>query len=242
MENIMNKLKKLGEKIKLNSFAKYIIVLLAGLVAGLTISVSIVAVKLIIDEIRFKPIVENKEEETTEIVIKDKEELAEAVLTVSTVSSIVKPASELVALKYYYTDADTYENYKELFGIKIPLTTDRVVFTYDGVMSVGIDLSEVEYIIDNEKKSITIKMPDVKILSNDIDENSFAFPYESDSIFNKTDFEDYTELLGALEKSKEAALLANTDFMDDALENAEDVIKQLLTVADETKEYKVEFK
>jgi hypothetical protein len=46
-------------------------------------------------------------------------------LTISTVEEIVKPASDLITLKYNYKDADTYENYKQLFGKKFLLQPIR---------------------------------------------------------------------------------------------------------------------
>ena len=63
------------------------------------------------------------------------------ILTISTVEKIIKPASDLITSKYIYKDADSYENYKNLFGKRVPFTTDKVVFTYKGTVSVGIDLS-----------------------------------------------------------------------------------------------------
>ncbi len=45
------------------------------------------------------------------------------ILTIDNVQEVLKPASDLISTKYYYTDADTYENYKELFGKKVPFTT-----------------------------------------------------------------------------------------------------------------------
>ncbi|MBE5939683.1 MAG: DUF4230 domain-containing protein [Lachnospiraceae bacterium] len=235
---------KFMEKLKNFGWVKYVTVLFAGLAVGLSLSIGIITVKWIIDEIRYKSIIDKEtetpiaEEETTELVIEEKE----YTLTVTTVKQIVKPASDLVTTKYYYSDVDVYENYKELFGIKIPLTTDKVVFTYEGVINVGIDLADIEYIIDNKNKTITIKMPKIKVISNDIDEESLKIPFESNSIFNSTNLEDYSELFGALEKEREEALLANTEFINSALNNAKTILEQLLTVADETNEYKVIFK
>lgn len=164
------------------------------------------------------------------------------ILTISNVQEVLKPASDLVSSKYFYTDADTYENYKELFGKKVPFTTDKVVFTYDGVISVGIDLSEVKYDIDNDNKILAVTLPAVKILASEIDEASFEYPFMSDSIFNATGMPDYIELIGKLEKEKADELLKNTGFMDAALANAKQVIANFLTVSDVTNTYQIVFK
>lgn len=163
-------------------------------------------------------------------------------LTISNVKKVLKPASDLVTIKYCYTDADTYENAKKIFGKKIPLTTDRVVFTYDGTVSVGVNLAEVDYEIDNENKTIDITLPKLGIIANEIDTSSFEFPFMSDSIFNATDMSDYVELVDQLKKAKAEKVLNDTEFMDSAKEKTQKVLKSFLTSAEDTKQYQVNFK
>lgn len=163
------------------------------------------------------------------------------VITAITLRQILKPASDLISMKYCYTDADYYEHFKDLFGKKIPFTTDRVVFTYNGVVSAGIDLSLVEYEIDNELKSIVVKLPEIKILSNEIDASSFEFPYESNSIFTKTDMDDYMKIIDSLKEKKVKDIKSNDEFMKSTLDNTKNVIKSFLTLDDSTKEYTVNF-
>lgn len=163
-------------------------------------------------------------------------------ITISNIEEVLKPASELVTTKYFYKDADIYENYKEAFGKKIPFTTDKAVFTYEGTVSVGIELAEVGYEIDNENKAITIKMPKIKVLSNEIDESSFQYPYVEDSIFNATVMEDYTSLLAGLKEDKEKEVNDNKELLKTAEENAKNVLKNFLTSSDVTKDYVVNFK
>ena len=163
-------------------------------------------------------------------------------LTISNVKKVLKPASDLVTIKYCYTDADTYENAKKFFGKKIPFTTDRVVFTYDGTVSVGVNLAEVGYEIDNENKTIDITLPKLGIIANEIDTSSFEFPFMSDSIFNATDMSDYVELVDQLKKAKGEEVLNDTEFMNFAKEKTQKVLKSFLTSAEDTKQYKVNFK
>lgn len=164
------------------------------------------------------------------------------ILTITNIKEVLEPARDLITTKYYYTDSNTYENYKELFGQKVPFTTDKVIFTYDGVISVGVDLSRLRYSIDHNEKIITITLPKVKILANELDESSFEFPYMADSIFNATEMDDYVELLGRLKQERADELMANTAFMEDALENTKSVIEKFLTASDVTKKYEVVFK
>jgi hypothetical protein len=163
-------------------------------------------------------------------------------LTISNVKEVLKSASDLISTKYYYTDADTYENYKELFGKRVPFTTDKVVFIYDGIISVGIDLADVDYEINNDNKVIVIILPEIKILSNEIDAESFEFPYMSDSVFNTTQMNDYTELIDKLKAEKAEELMDNSEFINEAMENTKGVLEQFLTASETTKEYMVIFK
>lgn len=163
------------------------------------------------------------------------------VLSITTVEEIIKPASDLITSKYIYKDADTYEDYKELFGKKVPFTTDKVVFTYKGTISVGIDLSNVQYSIDNENRSITINLPKNEIISNEIDNSSFEYPFESDSVFNTSGMSDFTELLAKLKDKKQKEVMNNKEFMDSAVQDTKNVLEDFLTAADATKEYKVIF-
>lgn len=163
-------------------------------------------------------------------------------LTINNVKEVLKSASDLISTKYYYTDANTYENYKELFGKRVPFTTDKVVFIYDGIISVGIDLAEVDYEINNDNKVIVIILPEIKILSNEIDAESFEFPYMSDTVFNTTQMIDYTELIGKLKAEKAEELMDNSEFINEAMENTKGVLEQFLTVSETTKKYMVIFK
>ena len=162
-------------------------------------------------------------------------------LTISTVEKIVKPANDLITSTYNYKDADVYENYKELFNKRVPFTTDKVVFTYKGTIGVGVDLSQVKYDIDNENTTISIELQEVGIKFNEIDESSFEYPFESNSIFNSTEMSDYTKLLATLKEKKEIEVKSDLEFMHTAKQNTENVLKNFLTASDETKDYSVIF-
>ena len=163
-------------------------------------------------------------------------------LSISTLEKIIQPASDLLTSKYRYKDVDIYENYKQLFGKKIPFTTDMTVFTYEGSVGVGIDLLDVEYEIDNENRLISIFIPELKILSNEIDYDSFNYPFKTNSIFNSTDMSDFTELISTLKEEKEKIVLNDKEFMDSARRNAQLVLKGFLTTSDATKNFTVIFK
>ena len=162
-------------------------------------------------------------------------------LTVSHVESMVTEAAELTTTKYYYTDAVLYANSKEAFGVELPLTTDVVVFTYDGVVSVGVDLNAITCDVDNENKTITITLPEVGIIAHEIDPESFDYPYVSDTIFNSTQMEDYTEKLGELKEKTESDILADEEFMATALANTKNILEKFILNSELTDGYTVVF-
>lgn len=159
-----------------------------------------------------------------------------------TVEEIISPASDLVTMKYSYTDVDVYENSKKLFGKKIPLTTDKVIFSYSGVISGGVDLSQIKYDIDNEAKTITVTLPEPKLMAHEMDESSFKFYDAKNSIFTQTKLEDYTALMDKLKKEKETRLRYDKEFLPSVTENAQNVLDDLFKIADATKDYTIIYK
>lgn len=163
-------------------------------------------------------------------------------LDVKTIEEILQPAGDLITQRYYYTDMDTFESYKELLGAKIPLTTDKVVFTYKGAISAGIVLSKVEFAVDEEEKTVTVTLPDIFIVSNEIFEDEFKAYEIKNSIFTETKFTDYALLLGGMKSKKAEELMKNQKFRDEARKEAENVISAFLKNATVSKDYKIIFK
>lgn len=163
-------------------------------------------------------------------------------LTISHIEEIISPASDLITTKYTYTDADTYENYKQFFDIKLPFTTNKIVFTYSGRIAIGIDLSKVSTYLDNESKTITLVVPEIDIKYNEIDAESFEYYNVSTSIFNELKMEDVTDLIATLCEEKRLKVLNDKAAMEEARANTEMVLKSLLNKSELTKDYKIIFK
>ena len=75
---------------------------------------------------------------------------------------------ELVTQVGYFTNVEVIENNRELWGITIPFTQSKYIFSYDGTIKAGIDFERVEWDADELGKSVTIRMPKVEVLSNEI--------------------------------------------------------------------------
>lgn len=163
-------------------------------------------------------------------------------VTVSTLQAIVNKASDLITTKYHYQDACSKESAKSFKKLKLPFTTSKVVFTYKGCISLGIDLSKVQYDIDNESMEITVVIPDIEVLADEIDDNSFEIVDEKNSLFNPQELDDYATLMAELKKEKEAEVLADSDLMSEAEQNTRSVLQEFLTTDDETADYTFIFK
>lgn len=162
-------------------------------------------------------------------------------LTISMVQDALKPTAALITNQYRYTAADIYDDYKKFFGFNLPFTNTKAVFTFKGTMSIGIDLQELTYQIDNDKKSIEIQLPSIGVLSHDIDLGSFQFPFEEESIFNPKEMSDYVGALDQL-KSKQAELVLNDqEYISNALHNTKEVLRIFLSNSELTKDYSVTF-
>lgn len=163
-------------------------------------------------------------------------------VSVWNVMEIIKPASDLVTVRYYYTDADIFENSKQLMGKKLPLTTNKTIFTYDGVISLGVDFSGINISVDDDARAIVIEMPEPKIIANEIDAGSFQYYDVTNSVFNTTEMGDVTDVIDELKAHKEAKVLASKDIMAQAADNAQSVILGFLQASELTAGYDVSFR
>ena len=171
-------------------------------------------------------------------IVDDNEDNEKFELSITTVKETLAPASELTTTKYYYTDTDTYENTGK---IKLPFNTEKLIFTYDGCVNIGIAFDEVAFDIDNRNKIIYVSLPELKCLSHELDHDSMEVYEEKHAVFRKMDMKDYTDLLATAKAKTEEKVMSNEYFMEDALENTKNVIASFLTSAVATHDYSVRF-
>lgn len=175
------------------------------------------------------------------IEIKDNKDSTKASVSISYLKESIKSASDLITTRYFYKDANTYKNTKTFFDHEVPFTTDETVYTYEGTVSLGIDISQISFSVDNTAKTILVSMPDVKIIANEIDEDSFQFITAKDSIFNNTDMQDYTKLIGELKKKKSEEVMERKDLIEDTKQKSQTVIANLIKHTALASDYTVTF-
>lgn len=175
------------------------------------------------------------------IVIKDEANEAKAVVTIDYLENKVKDASDLITTRYWYKDANTYANTKKFFDVELPFTTNEVVYTYEGTISLGIDVSGIGFSVDNAQKEIQVRLPDVKIIANEIDADSFEFITAKSSIFNDVKMEDYTSLIAELKKEKASKIMSDDAIMEEVRKRSESVIRDLIQSTDLAADYEIQF-
>lgn len=104
----------------------------------------------------------------------------------------LRSVQELVSVEYHYTNMGKFENQLDFYGWKVPFTTKSFLVSYDGVIKAGVDLSGAEVDVDVVRKAVTITLPESKILSHEIPEDSLQVFDETRNIFNPITIEDYT--------------------------------------------------
>ncbi|MBQ1327669.1 MAG: DUF4230 domain-containing protein [Eubacterium sp.] len=219
------------------------VIKLIGLVGALLVVLLFVVIWNVVDEKKRKEERLAATEITTEgnlKEIKSEKKNEKHKYTVDEIESQIKPAGDLIVEEYHYKDAGVYEDYKTFFGARVPLTTDKQVFTYKGTAKVGYDFEKIEYEIDNENKEITVKLPELEILSNEIDHSSFQIVDSKDSIFNSQDFSDFNALEEELINEKNAEVLNDENLKADAERKAKEIIISFLKQNPELSEYNME--
>ena len=112
------------------------------------------------------------------------------VITSETLKSQLNSLQELVTQEYIYTNADKRtDNAKWLFGWTRPFSDTIIVLTYDGVIKAGINMNEVQIDINEDTRTITVTLPDSKIMDNNIPQESITVVEVKNGLFNEKTFD-----------------------------------------------------
>ena len=114
----------------------------------------------------------------------------------------VKSIAELSSLEFDYTNAakesDDMEFTKIFKDKKVPLSNKTIVMVYDGKLKLGVNAEDVKIkmhkSLQGEVKSVDVKLPQIQILSHEIDRDSVEYPIQKDSIINKLNTDDMNKI------------------------------------------------
>ena len=148
----------------------------------------------------------NADEDTvTEAVIIENESGEEDVVTLEDVDCKLSSVAELATYEQTYQVTLTDEDSKKVFGISIPFWTVSTDVSYSGTVKVGYDIDEIGRAVDNEAKVITITLPQAKVLSNELDEDSQEISRE---MVDSEQLKDYRVVIkeAGLQEAEEAGI------------------------------------
>lgn len=160
-------------------------------------------------------------------------------ITSDVIEAKFSECSELVTETYNYTSMGTFQNNLMFKDWNIPLTSKTFIVSYNGIMKAGIDLSKVY--VETVGYEIFISLPDAKILSHEIDEDSVQVLDEKTNLFNPIKVEDVTGFEAEQKDIAEERALAD-GLLDRASASAEDAIRDLLMTIDGMKNYSITFR
>ena len=118
------------------------------------------------------------------------------------------------------------EKDRDLFGVSIPFTQTKYIYTYDTEIKAGFDFKDIEVDDSNMEttKNIKVVLPEIRTLSKEIDLKSFKLYHEEESIFAPISIEEHNKSLTELEDEAEKTAISNGLY-----KNAYDNAKKLLT-------------
>ena len=133
--------------------------------------------------------------------------------------------SELATIKYNYSNILSIKNSIKYKDYLIPFTEKSFIIKYSGYIKAGVDLKNLDVIVNNEKIIITLKKS--KILDDVINSEDLFVYDEKSSMFNKLSMQDMMDELSNEKKKVEVNLL-KTGFLDEANANAKLLMQGIL--------------
>jgi len=132
---------------------------------------------------------------------------------------------EIASLTYRYTNVIYAEDVKKFGGFELPLTKSYFGVQYDGVMKIGVDGRMIE--VSQTGHAIRIKLPEAKVISHTLVNDSIKILFNIDTIFNPNHIEDFTKLFQSKQKEMEAKA-AKSGLPAEARESAKEQLEQFL--------------
>lgn len=206
---------------------------------GVTIIASILVLVLCLD-FKIRRDTERNEAAMTATTIKEKEKKDKVVISVSTdtIQDGLANMGVLVTQEYYFTQVEKYT--KEKTFLKFITSSSEFMYSYDGAVMAGVDFEKIKIKTDEDRKIITVDMPDSEIQAVTIDKNTFKIYSEKDSLWNPLKLEDYNISLvefedAAKEKAIASGILGRSD------EQARNLVREFISSLPNTGEYTISF-
>ena len=157
-----------------------------------------------------------------------------AVITGEMIEEKLRDIGELATEEYTYTEVGTFDSNKsvQIFGrdVNLPLTQSKFIYSYDGTIKAGIDFARITVEKDEISKIITVTLPKARILSSELDEESFQLYDEKNNIFNPYSVSDVNDTNREIKTHAEEKAISK-GLLKRAGSNAETMVYGLLRSA-----------
>ena len=199
------------------------------LIYGIVCCVAVLAaIVLIVMHGRAKPVTPAQEPvpaATPEVIVQEK--LVERTITAEIIRDGLLDMGVLETQQYYFTEVISSSRVKTLLGFSLPFTESSYVISYDGVVTAGVDLSEVRISKNENTKVITVYLPEPRITAVDIDPESFQLYSEKNGLGTHFTVSDYNDSLKELERTASEKALER-GLLEAADKNAQLIVKNYI--------------
>ena len=145
---------------------------------------------------------------------------------------------ELATQSAYCTEVEVTEASRELLGVTIPFTQSKYIYSYDVVIKAGLDFTDVSW--SEEDGIIRVTLPEIRVLSNEIDLDSLKVYHEDESLFRNITLEENNAALADLKARAEQDAIGN-GLLEEARDNAQQILTAFFANQYDLTEYRLEF-
>lgn len=163
----------------------------------------------------------------------------EVVISGETIRSGMANIGKLCTAEYSYTHVERVDSTREIKGFEIPFTTSTFIYSYDGIIMAGIDFTQIQIDKNDSEKMITVTLPDVEIISSDVDQDSFKLYDEKNNIFNPINVADVAGSFADLKNSEEQKAIEE-GLLDRARSNAMMLVENFMRGSYDVGDYKID--
>ena len=153
----------------------------------------------------------------------------------------LKNIGEMATQAAYFTNVQVIDNNQKLLGMDLPLTQTKIIFSYDGAIKAGLNFEDVQVSVNEESHTIEVMLPEIKILSLEIDEKSMKIYHEDKSVFTPLNMADIQKSMEELRKEATETAIENGLFTN-ARANAEELMKGFLAGIFDLKKFNLQFR
>ena len=138
----------------------------------------------------------------------------------------------------YCTNVKVFDKSRDLFGIDIPFTQSKYIYSYDTIIKAGIDFQDIQWNIKDN--TIHVTLPKAKVISNEINLDSFKVYHEAESIFTQIKLSESNEALKELKQEAQKDAIAN-GLLENAQNNAKIIIEGFFGKSFDLDKYEIVF-